>query len=301
MVDVSAALVKELREKTGAGFMDCKKALAESGGDLEKAIDYLRKKGLAGAAKKAGREASEGLIGAALVDAGRAGALVEINCETDFVARTPDFKAFVDEVTGWAARTPEAEGALAAQWGERLSALVAKLGENMVLRRAVRFAANGSGLVGEYNHAGGKLGALVDLEVRGTDPARVAGLAHDLAMHVVASNPSYVRRDEVPGDVLAREREIYEAQARDTGKPEKVIEKIVEGKLEKFYADACLLEQAFAIDSEKTVEEVLKARGREAGGSLTVRRFVRFQLGEAANAADDAEKAGSGAADRAPA
>ncbi len=285
MAEVSAALVKELREKTGAGFMDCKKALAESGGDIEKAIDYLRKKGLAGAAKKAGREASEGLIGAALTDGGRAGALIEVNCETDFVARTPDFKAFVDEVAGWVARTPQGDARMASEWGARLTALIAKLGENMVLRRAVRFAADGKGLVGEYNHAGGKLGALVELDVQG-DPARFAGLAHDLAMHVVASNPSYVRRDEVPGDVLAREREIYKAQAKDTGKPEKVIERIVEGKLEKFYADACLLEQAFAIDSEKTVEEVLKARGKEAGGSVTVRRFVRFQLGEAAKAAE---------------
>ncbi|HEX7127401.1 MAG TPA: translation elongation factor Ts [Thermodesulfobacteriota bacterium] len=286
MAEVPAALVKELREKTGAGFMDCKKALAESGGDLEQAIDYLRKKGLAGAAKKAGREASEGLIGTALVDGGRAGSLVEVNCETDFVARTPDFKAFVDEVAGWVAGTPQGDATFAAQWAGRLAELIAKLGENMVLRRAVRFAVDGGGLVGEYSHAGGKLGALVELEVAGADPARFAGLAHDLAMHVVASSPSYVRRDEVPADVVAREREIYAAQAKETGKPEKVVERIVEGKLEKFYADACLLEQAFAIDSEKTVEEVLEARGKEAGGSVTVRRFARFQLGEAAKAAE---------------
>ena len=283
MADVSAALVKELREKTGAGFMDCKRALAESGGDLERAVDYLRKKGLAGAAKKAGREASEGLVASALVENGRRGALVEVNCETDFVARTPDFKRFVEEVAGWAARTAGAESRLAGQWGERLTALIAKLGENMVLRRAARLEAeDGKGLVGEYVHAGGKLGALVELRVEGGGPGTFAAVAHDLAMHVVASSPSWVRREEVPPDVLAREREIYRAQARETGKPEKVLDRIVEGKLEKFYADSCLLEQAFAIDGERTVDEVLKAAGKAHGGGVAVRRFVRFQLGETA-------------------
>jgi elongation factor Ts len=287
MTEVSAALVKELREKTGAGFMDCKKALAESGGDLEKAIDYLRKKGLAGAAKKAGREASEGLVAAALADGGRAGGLVEVNCETDFVARTPEFRAFVDEVAAWASRTPGAEAKLQDQWGDRLSALIAKLGENMVLRRAAHFEAGGKGFVSEYVHAGGKLGALVEFAVEAADPRKLADLGHDVAMHVVASNPGYVRRQDVPGDVLAREKEIYRAQARETGKPEKVLEKIAEGKLEKFYGDVSLLEQAFAKDSEKTVEEVLTGAGKQAGGTVTVRRFVRFQLGEAAGKAAD--------------
>jgi elongation factor Ts len=290
MAEVSAALVRELREKTGAGFMDCKRALTETGGDIEAAIDHLRKKGLAGAAKKAGREASEGLVGTALADGGRAGALVEVNCETDFVARTPDFKAFVGEVANWAARTPDAEGRLAAQWGGRVAELIAKLGENMVPRRAARFEAPaGKGLVGEYSHAGGKLGAMVELAVEGAAPRAFASLAHDLAMHVVASNPSYVRRDEVPGAVLARERDIYMAQARDTGKPERVLQRIVEGKLEKFYADVCLLEQAFALETDKTVDDVLKARGKAAGGRLTVRRFVRFQLGEGAKPAAEGD------------
>ncbi len=297
MPEVSAALVKELREKTGAGFMDCKRALVESGGDLEKAIDYLRKKGLAGAAKKAGREATEGLIGAAVVDDGRRAALVEVNCETDFVARTADFKAFVDEVAGWAARTSGAESRIADEWGERLKGLIAKLGENMVLRRAARFeVAGGRGLIGEYVHAGGKLGALVELTVDGADPKGLSGLAHDLAMHVVASNPSYVRREEVPADVIAREREIYKAQARETGKPEKVLDRIVEGKLEKFFADVCLLEQAFAIDNEKTVDEVLRAAGKALGKPVGVRRFVRFQLGEASRGGMAASGDGGAAA-----
>ncbi len=293
MADISAALVKELREKTGAGFMDCKKALAESGGDLEKAIDYLRKKGLAGAAKKAGREASEGLVAAAVAEGGRSGALLEVNCETDFVARTPDFKAFVDEVAGWAALTPGAEMRLAADWEDRLTGLIARLGENMVLRRAARFeSADGHGLVGEYVHAGGKLGVLIELAVEGTSPSRFAPLAHDLAMHAVAANPSYVRRDEVPKAELDREREIYRAQALETGKPEKVLDRIVEGKLEKFFGDVCLLEQAFTKDSEKTVEEVLKAAGKAGGGQVAVRRFVRFQLGEAAVAQGSAGSPG---------
>ncbi|HWP34415.1 MAG TPA: translation elongation factor Ts [Thermodesulfobacteriota bacterium] len=295
MAEVSAALVKALRERTGAGIMDCKRALAETGGDLDKAVDYLRAKGLAGAAKKAGREASEGLIGAALLDGGRLAALVEVNCETDFVARTPDFKAFVDEVARWVARTPGGDTQLAAQWGDRLAGLIAKLGENLVLRRAVRYeVADSRGLVGEYVHAGGKLGALVELVVDGGPPAPLAGLAHDLAMHVVAANPLYLRREEVPAAVLAREREIYRAQARESGKPEPVLDRIVEGKLEKFFAEVCLLEQPFALDSDKTVAEVLAAAGRAAGAQVGVRRFARFQLGEASRGQAGADAGGTG-------
>jgi elongation factor Ts len=197
-VEVSAHMVKELREKTGAGMMDCKKALAETGGDFQKALDYLRQKGLATAAKRAGRVASEGRIGSYIHAGGKIGVMVEVNCETDFVAKTDDFQAF----------------------------------------------------------------------------------AKDVAMHIAASNPSYIRREEVTVEVLEREKEIYRAQARDARKPEKVIDKIVEGKLEKFYGEACLLEQPFVKDPDLTIQDLLNGLIGKLGEKIEIRRFTRYQVGE---------------------
>jgi elongation factor Ts len=197
-VEVSANMVKELREKTGAGMMDCKKALAETGGDFQKALDYLRQKGLATAAKRAGRVASEGRVGSYIHAGGKIGVMVEVNCETDFVAKTDDFQAF----------------------------------------------------------------------------------AKDIAMHIAASNPSYIRREEVTADVLEREKEIYRAQARDAKKPEKVMEKIVEGKLEKFYGEVCLLEQAFVKDPDITIQDLLNGLIGKLGEKIEIRRFTRYQVGE---------------------
>jgi elongation factor Ts len=197
-VEVSANMVKELREKTGAGMMDCKKALAETAGDFQKALDYLRQKGLATAAKRAGRVASEGRVGSYIHAGGKIGVMVEVNCETDFVAKTDDFQAF----------------------------------------------------------------------------------AKDVAMHIAASNPSYVRREEVTADVLDREKEIYRAQARDAKKPEKVMEKIVEGKLEKFYSEVCLLEQAFVKDPDITIQDLLNGLIGKLGEKIEIRRFTRYQVGE---------------------
>jgi elongation factor Ts len=197
-VEVSANMVKELREKTGAGMMDCKKALSETGGDFQKALDYLRQKGLATAAKRAGRVASEGRVGSYIHAGGKIGVMVEVNCETDFVAKTDDFQAF----------------------------------------------------------------------------------AKDVAMHIAASNPAYIRREEVTEEVLEREKEIYRAQARDAKKPEKVMEKIVEGKLEKFYSEVCLLEQAFVKDPDITIQDLLNGLIGKLGEKVEIRRFTRYQVGE---------------------
>ena len=197
-MEVSASMVKDLREKTGAGMMDCKKALSETGGDFQKAVDYLRQKGLATAAKRAGRIASEGRIGSYIHAGGKIGVMVEVNCETDFVAKTDDFQVF----------------------------------------------------------------------------------AKDLAMHIAASNPSYVRREEVPREVLEREKEIYRAQARDAKKPEKIMDKIVDGKLEKFYGEVCLLEQPFVKDPDITIQDLLNGFIGKVGEKVEIRRFTRFQVGE---------------------
>ncbi len=197
-MEVSASMVKDLREKTGAGMMDCKKALAESGGNFEKAVDYLRQKGLATAARRAGRVASEGQIGSYVHAGGKIGVMVEVNCETDFVAKTDDFQAF----------------------------------------------------------------------------------AKDIAMHIAASSPLYIQRENVPPEVLEREREIYRAQAREAGKPEKIMEKIVEGKLEKFYSEVCLLEQPFIKDPDRTVQDLLNGLIGKLGEKVEIRRFLRFQVGE---------------------
>src|SRR3990170_3363848 len=247
-MQITSEMVRELREKTGAGMMDCKKALAETDGSMEQAIDNLRKKGLAAASKKASRIASEGAV-AANVDGG-AGALVEVNCETDFVARTDDFQAFVREVAALVrARAPrDVEAALALPAGagtlaDQQTGRVAKIGEKISFRRFVR-------------------------------------LGKDLAMQVAAANPSYIARENVPADVIAREKAIYRYQALAAGKPEKILNKIAEGKLEKFYGDFCLVEQAFIKDPDRKVKSLLSALAAKAGVEVRVAGFARFQVGE---------------------
>ncbi|MBI5341896.1 MAG: elongation factor Ts [Deltaproteobacteria bacterium] len=280
-------MVRELREKTGAGMMDCKKALAEAGGAMEAAIDNLRKKGLAAAAKKASRIASEGSV-AACVDAG-AGALVEVNCETDFVAKTDDFQGFVREVASLVhAKAPkDIEAALALPAGgatlsDKLTERVAKIGEKISFRRFVRFAlpAGDKGVIVPYIHAGGKIGVLIELHGAGAENAEFAALGKDLAMQVAAANPSYVARENVPADAIAREKAIYREQALAAGKPEKILDKIAEGKLEKYYGDFCLVEQAFIKDPDRKVKELLKAMSAKTGTAVRVAGFARFQVGE---------------------
>ena len=289
MAEVSASLVKELREKTGAGMMDCKKALGETSGDLEQAIDWLRKKGLSAAAKKAGRVAAEGLIGVA--SSGKSGAIAEVNSETDFVARNETFQKFTSAVAKIAlelggdlakvAAAPYPGTGRSVQ--EELTHMIATIGENMSLRRAAALSVN-DGVVVTYVHNAaapglGRIGVLVALESTGKKD-KLESLGRNIAMHVAATNPVSVSRDQVDPALLARERDILAAQARDSGKPEEIIEKMVEGRLRKFYEDSVLLEQVYVIDGESKVGKAIEAAAKDVGGAVTVKGFVRFALGE---------------------
>jgi elongation factor Ts len=289
MAEITASLVKELREKTGAGMMDCKRALVETGGDIEQALDWLRKKGLAAAAKKAGRVAAEGLVGVSV--ANRVGAVVEVNSETDFVARNQDFQAFVAGVVEVAR---EVEGNLeklkAAAFpgggntvAERLIGMIGKVGENLVLRRAAALAV-GQGVMASYVHnaaaAGlGRIGVLVALESTGERPALEA-FGKQLAMHVAAARPEAVGRGDLEPARVERERSVLAEQARASGRPESIVEKMVEGRLRKFYQEVVLEEQTFVIDGETKVADAVSAAAKEAGAPVRVAGFVRFELGE---------------------
>jgi elongation factor Ts len=280
---ISAQAVKELRDKTGAGMMDCKKALADAGGDAEKAGELLRERGLAKAVKREGRETSEGAIGMALSDG--SGALVELACETDFVAKNEKFQALargLAEVVVADASLDSTDALLAAELdGEKVEAriqnAIGTIGENIVAKRVARLEGD---LVGGYVHAGGKLGVLVALEGAGGEPVRT--LARDLAMHVAAADPSPVAvdRDGVPSDLVDKERVLFRRQAEQEGKPEGVIDKIVEGKVNKYYKEIALVEQAFVKDPDRTVKALLADVGKEAGSDLRVAGFRRFKLGE---------------------
>jgi elongation factor Ts len=289
MVDISASLVKALRDKTNAGMMDCKKALIESAGDLEAAVDWLRKKGLSAAAKRSGRVASEGLVGVAVAE--RRGVIVEVNSETDFVARNEIFRAFVGKLAGLALDVDGGIEALkAAAWpasgrtiAEEITHLAATIGENITLRRADWVSVK-QGIVASYIHSAqgpgiGRIGVLVALEGERAD-APVLDVGKKLAMHVAAANPLAISRQDLPSDALDRERVVLTEQARGSGKPEAVIQKMVEGRLSKFYEEVCLLEQPFVMDAQVKVGGLLTASGQEFGSPLQVTRFVRYALGE---------------------
>jgi elongation factor Ts len=289
MAEVSAALVKQLRDKTGAGMMDCKRALGASSGDIEAAVDWLRTKGLAAAANKSGRVAAEGLVGVAT--RGLAGAVVEVNSETDFVARNELFQGFVRTVSGLAVgaagdvevlKEAPYPGTGRTVAGE-LTELVARIGENLVLRHAQRLSVK-SGIVASYVHNSlapglGKIGVLVALESKAGEAA-LAGLGRQLAMHVAAANPLYLDIAAVPAAALERERAVLREQAQGTGKTAAIVERMVEGRLRKFYEEAVLLEQVFVIDGESRVGKVVEAAANEAGAPIRVAGFVRFALGE---------------------
>jgi len=287
VAEISASVVKDLRERTGAGMMDCKRALADAEGNLEKATLLLRERGLAKAGKREGRATSEGLIAIAL--SGTAGGMVEVGCETDFVARTDDFAALATSLaravaSNAALSTPAAleDAAIdGVKASERIKAAIAKLGENVVLKRVTRLSVP-SGLVGGYVHAGGKLGVLVALRSAASNPT-LEVLAKDLSMHVAAADPSpvAVSREGVPATLLAKEREIYRKQALQEGKPEKVIDRIVEGKVAKFLSDVCLVDQAYVKDPDKTIGQLLKESGV---GDVAIAGFERFRLGQSEEA-----------------
>jgi elongation factor Ts len=272
MAQITASLVKELRERTGSGMMECKRALQETEGDIEAAVEHMRKAGLAKADKKAGRIAAEGLI---VVDQSETAiAMVEVNCETDFVSRREEFQGFAKAVAHavLAGNPATMDDLLALPWEDDQTldgarkALVAKIGENINVRRFVLFETAG-GILNSYVH-GGRIGVIVEL--LGAD----AELAKDVAMHVAASRPICVSADQVPADLLAKEREIYAAQAAESGKPENIVEKMVEGRLRKFVAEVTLLGQPFVKDHDQSVEKLLQGAGAK------VRRFARFELGE---------------------
>jgi elongation factor Ts len=288
MAEITAALVKELREKTGAGMMDCKKALAETKGDLETAFDWLRKKGLAAAAKKAGRVAAEGLVG--LTTDGTRGAMVEVNSETDFVARNQDFQKFVSDVSKLALAAKDVEALAATAYShsgktvaEMLTQLIATIGENMALRRMVSLSV-GKGAVVGYMHNSqapglGKIGVLVALESTG-DPAKLAAFGKQLAMHVAAASPQSLTIAGVDASAVERERAVLAEQARASGKAEEIIAKMVEGRLRKFYEDVVLLEQTYVIDGESKVKAAVAAMAKEIGAPVEIKAFHRMALGE---------------------
>jgi len=289
MAEITASLVKELREKTGAGMMDCKRALSETAGDVEGAVDWLRKKGLAAAAKKAGRVAAEGLV-ATNVE-GTAGAVVEVNAETDFIARNETFQAFVRQVAALARASGDDLDALKAEpfpgsgrnVGDELTHMIATIGENMALRRARRLEVK-SGVVAAYVHnalaAGlGKIGVLVALESTG-DAEKLGALGRQLAMHVAAANPHYLDIASVDPAALARERNVLRDQALASGKAEAIVDKMVDGRIRKFYEEVVLLEQIFVVDGETRVGKVIEAASKSMGAPVKVAGFVRFALGE---------------------
>ena len=287
MTNITAALVKDLRDKTGAGMMDCKNALTETGGDMEAAIDWMRKKGISKAGKKAGRVAAEGLVGVAV--SGGAGALVEVNAETDFVARNEEFKSFVKSAADIALKESGAlEKVLAAKHGastvqQTLTELVAKIGENMSVRRTIALAVN-PGVVAAYVHNAaspelGKIGVLVALKST-ADQTKLAALAKQIAMHIAAANPLAITPEHLSKDVVDRERAVQTEIARQSGKPEAVIEKMMEGRMRKFYEETVLLSQTFVIDGETQVSKVIEKAAKDLGAPITVEGFVRFQVGE---------------------
>lgn len=291
---ITSAAVKELREMTGCGMMDCKKALTETGGDKEKAIEWLREKGLAASAKKAGRIAAEGLVDAYVCDECGVGVLVEVNSETDFVAKNAEFQEFVKGVAQVIAKTnPKDVEALKEEKyvdsdltvADMLREKILTIGENLILRRFVRY----EGVNVSYIHGGGRIGVLVNFDTSAEIAAKpeFKELAKDVAMQIAAANPSFLDRDSVPAEVVEKEKEILSVQAANEGKPANIIEKMVMGRINKFYQENCLVEQAFVKDPDISVKKLLETKGKELGGSVKVAAFTRFEKGEGLEKRED--------------
>ncbi|MDB0439689.1 translation elongation factor Ts [Clostridioides difficile] len=285
MANITAQMVKELRESTGAGMMDCKKALQEAEGNMEKAVDLLREKGLSKAAKKAGRVAAEGLVAIEMNDDNTVASMVEVNSETDFVAKNEDFKVFVKDAACMALATDKED--VASLLGEThregitlqevLNNRVAKIGEKLDFRRFAKVVTNGQ--VAGYIHGGGKIGVLVEMETEARD-AKVLDLGKDVAMQVAAMNPKYVSRDEVDAEYIAHETEVLTQQALNEGKPANIVEKMVKGRLEKELKEVCLLEQTFVKNPDITVKQLVADVAKAVGSDIKVVKVVRFEVGE---------------------
>jgi len=291
-VNITATMVSELRKKTGAGMMDCKKALTETAGNMDEAVDFLRKKGLSAAAKKSGRIASEGAVAAG--SDGSVGAMVELNAETDFVAKNEAFQAFVTGIKDLllandiadvealkATDYPGTDRTVAAE----LTHQIATIGENMGIRRIARIDA-GQGVVTSYVHGAGKIGVLLELQTESSDE-KIAALGKQLAMHVAAAAPQYLDRDSVPADIVEKEKEIMRVKALDSGKPENIVEKIIAGQINKYFGEVCLMEQAFVIDPDQKVGKIIAALAKEIGTDIKLNSYVRYQLGEGIEKKED--------------
>ena len=288
MANITSQMVKELREMTQAGMMDCKKALVEADGNMDKAVEWLREKGLAAAAKKAGRIAAEGVVASYITECGKVGVVVEVNCETDFVAKTDNFINFSKNVAKHIAYANPADvDALLAQKfvddetktvTDLVSEATVSIGEKISIRRFARYETNG--LVSSYIHMGGKVGVLVEVATEAGDNEAVKELAHDICLQIAAAKPEAVRREEVNAENLETEREIYRVKALESGKPEKIVDKIVEGQIEKYYKEVCLLEQVFVKDGDKTIKGVIAETAKAVGSPIDVVRYARFERGE---------------------
>lgn len=286
MTQITASMVKELREKSGAGMMDAKKALEEMNGDMEAAVDHLRKKGMAKADKKSSRTAAEGLV--AIISEGTKGAVVEVNAETDFVARNEKFQTFVKEVANKALEVENVEGLMAADMDgksvqDTLTNLVATIGENMTVRRMEKLSVNDGAVVGYVHNAAapnlGKIGVLVGLESTG-DKAKLDALGKQIAMHVAAAFPKYLSRDDVDASEMEREKNVIRETALAEGKPAEIVEKMLEGRMRKFYEEICLLDQTFVIDGETKISKLLENAKADVGADVALTGYARVQLGE---------------------
>lgn len=292
MAEISAKIVMDLRAKTNAGMMDCKKALAEADGDMEKAEEILRKKGITKMEKRTDRVSKEGMVNALLSDSGKIGVLVEVNCETDFVAKNEGWRGFVAELTGHtlssAAETldallaePYTKGAVTVDEAVKIKG--SETGEVTLLRRFTRFSADSNSAVATYLHMGGRIGVMVEVaagkpETLNADAFKA--LLKDLTMHIAAANPEFLTRSEVPEATVAKEKEIYAASDRLKGKPPAAMESILNGMLNKFFSQICLMEQGFIKDPDQTIDDLVKATGKALDDTLTIKRFARFAVGE---------------------
>lgn len=283
---ISAKVVKELREMTGAGMMECKKALTKTDGDIEKAVEYLREKGLASAAKKAGRVAAEGLVKTYVTEDGKQASIVEVNCETDFVALNEQFAQFAENLAKFVitSSATTVEELLAEKFDgektvqETLTNLIATLGENMTVRRFKKFSVE-SGAIQGYIHGGGRIGVIVEAVCETESPV-VAEVAKELCMQVAAANPLFLSEADVDQQSIEKEKEIYRVQALNEGKPENIVEKMVEGRIKKYYKEVCLLDQPWVKDGDKSVSKLVAEKSKEVGSEITIKSFVRFERGE---------------------